>query len=98
MRHLYIVPKGFHLHSSMYFELWHGTELPSGEVLISGQFTSDYAQREWESMPCVELVGAEYDPSPIDDKHADKLASHGVKRGHTAKHVRKLAKQFHPLM
>jgi hypothetical protein len=43
------------------------------------------AQREFESMPYVQIVGAECDPSPIDDKHA-------------AKHVRKFTKTIHPLM
>ena len=98
MRNLYIIPK--HLVPSVitYCSLWHGTELASGEVLVSVQFTHDYSQREFESHPNVQAVGAEYDGSPIADEHAAKLAEHGVKKGHTAKDIRKLAQVHNRLM
>lgn len=93
MRHLYIVPAGFHVNCIHYCSFWHGTELPSGEHLVSMQFSDEYSQREWESMPGVEAVGSEHDPTPVDQKHVDRLTHMGVKAHHTARDVRKMAQK-----
>jgi hypothetical protein len=98
MRNLYIIPME-HIPTVIgYCELWHGTELPSGEVLVSVQFTHDYAQREWESLPFVQIVGNEFDGNPIDDTSAAKLTGHGIKKGDAAKTVRAAAKAKNKLM
>jgi hypothetical protein len=81
-----------------YTSVWHGTALPSGEILVSAQFASDYSQNEFESHSSVDVVGAEYDGTAITDKHVSKLASLGVCKGHTTKDVRRLAKQKNRLM
>jgi len=99
MRNLYIVPDNLTSALHSFCKHHHFISIGNGFNLCSIEFLDNpNAQLSLEAHPEVQTVGHEFDPSPIEDTHADKLAGHGVKRGHTAKHVRLAAKKFHKLM
>lgn len=103
MRDLYIVAKGLHLQHGAKFSNFHAITIGDGtEDLVSVLFHSDAMRDVWEAIPGVQVIGNEYDPSPISPAVTLKLAEFGVALtdNHTAKSVRKIvrAKTGHPLI
>jgi len=99
MRHLYIVPAGFHHAYGHLMDNYHALDINGGtEVVVSCKFSNDDSQNLWESMNAVTALPSEYDPAPLDPAIVGKLAEHGVQHGHTAKDARKALRLKHPQM
>src|SRR5208337_4186961 len=94
---LYVCPRGIALaHGSRKFSAMHFIDLPDGSALVSGEFHDEISKDQWESHIEVEPVAP--DGETVSKKHAQQLAHLGVKSGHRASEIRKLAKQAHKLM
>lgn len=98
MRNLYIISDTLMPSVIGFCAFWHGVPLPNQEHLISVQFSDAAKQRELEANPNVQAVGHEFDGTAIPDAVATKLSTWGIKKGHTPKDVRGMARQLHKLM
>ncbi len=73
----------------------HSIDLPNGAVLTTAEFNFDDEKDRFEQYSQVQPVA--HDGETATQDHAVILAHLGVKAGHTAKQIRKLAKAVHPL-
>jgi hypothetical protein len=93
---LYICPKDVALaHAFRHCTISHCIDLPDGNVLLSAEFLDELKKGDLEKNVTVEPCAED---EPVSNKHAAQLAHLGVKAGHTAKQIRKLAKAVHPLI
>lgn len=94
MRKFYICPKDIALIAHKHLANYHFIDLPDGSVLLSGVGNTD----QFEQHVTVEPLPDLYDPSPIADHHADRLAHLGIQRGHKTVDVRNAARKIVRLM
>ena len=94
MRRLYLCPKDVALIAVNHLSVYHYVDLPGGSVLLSGEGNTSKFEQHATVEPLPEL----FDPSPISNDHANRLASLGVKPGHKVIDVRNAARNFCKLM
>lgn len=94
----YIVDRDVALASLHLFLSFHFVDLDNGQVLLSAVHRNPQTQDKFEQHCSAEALPHVFDPSPISDKHAQKLASLGIKKNHSTKDVAQAAKAVHRLM
>ena len=94
MRKYYLCPKDVVAVAVNHLSTFHYVDLPDGSVLLSGEGNTDRFEQHVTVEPLPDL----YDPTPISQAHATRLAPLGIQPGHRTVDVRSVARKLHKLM